>query len=211
MAMNRFDGGRSTRGRWLSRRATLRWLASAGGAAAAALRLGGRPANAARQDESGPTRAEAEALAKGITDALTSDPDRLDEWVAEDVVGHIPLAPDGAGKGLAGLKEKASVIIAAISDAEITVDGLAVDGETVAAHGEIHGTHDGPLADLPATGARVRAQYVIFTRIADGKVVEYWYQLDILGALQQLDLYAIPEGDDAGDGETPEPTPEDGY
>jgi SnoaL-like polyketide cyclase len=56
-----------------------------------------------------------------------------------------------------------------MSDAEITVDGLAIDGDKIVAHGELHGTHDGALAELAATGTRVRVQYVIFTRIDDGK------------------------------------------
>jgi predicted ester cyclase len=109
------------------------------------------------------------------------------------VVGHIPLQPDGAEKGLDGLKHYASSIIDAISDAEITVEGLAIDGDKIVAHGELHGTHDGVLALLPATGKQVRVQYVIFTRIDQGKVVEYWYQLDILGALTQLGLFSIDD------------------
>jgi len=196
MASNRFDGDPSPRGRWLTRRTAVRWLGGLG-AAAAALRLGPRPADAARQGESGPSRAEAEDLARGIADGLSADPDLLDEWVAEDVVGHVPLAPDGSGKGLTGLKEKAALVIAAIPDAEITVDGLAVDGAWVTAHGQIHGTHEGTLADLPASGKSVRVQYVIFTRVEGGKVAEYWYQLDVLGALQQLDLFSLDEVDDA--------------
>jgi predicted ester cyclase len=163
------------------------------GTAAAAFRFGQRPAGAALQENATLSRAEAETLAHGVASALTSDPDRLDQWVAADVVGHIPLQPDGAEKGLEGLKHYASSIIDAISDAEITVEGLAIDGDQIVAHGELHGTHDGALALLPATGKQVRVQYVIFTRIDQGKVAEYWYQLDILGALTQLGLFSIDD------------------
>ncbi|MEA2582557.1 MAG: hypothetical protein QOF33_642 [Thermomicrobiales bacterium] len=181
-----------------TRRTALRWIGIAG-TAAASLRLGTRPAGAALQNGAGLSRPEATVLAEGIADALTSDPERLDEWVAEDVIGHVPLAPEGAGKGLAGLKHKASVIIDAIPDAKITVDDLAIDGNMVVAHGEIYGTHTGSLAVIPATGKKVRVQYVIFTRVVDGKVAEYWYQLDVLGALQQLELFALDQiADDDG-------------
>lgn len=178
-----------------TRRGVLRWIGLVS-SAAALVRVGTRPTIASAQNESGLSRSDATALAEGIASALTSDPNRLDEWVAEDVIGHVPLAPDGAGKGLAGLKHKASVIIEAIPDAHITVDDLAVDGDWVVAHGEIVGTHTGSLAVISATGKKVRVQYVIFTRIVDRKVAEYWYQLDVLGALHQLDLFSIDQGED---------------
>jgi predicted ester cyclase len=178
-----------------TRRSALRWIGLMS-SAAALVRVGTRPAVATAQSNSGLSRSDATTLAEGIAAALTSDPDRLAEWVADDVVGHVPLAPDGAGKGLEGLKHKASVIIEAIPDAHITVDHLAVDGDWVVAHGEIAGTHTRSLAEISATGKKIRVQYVIFTRIVDGKVAEYWYQLDVLGALQQLDLFALDQGED---------------
>jgi predicted ester cyclase len=193
----RFEAITSMLGAGGTRRAALR-AAGLVGATAAALRFGHRPAGAAPGATGDLSRAEAEALAHGVAGALTSDPDRLDEWVAADVVGHIPLQPDGAEKGLEGLKHYASVIIDAISDAEITVEGLAIDGDKIVAHGELHGTHDGTLAILPATGKQVRVQYVIFTRVEYGKIAEYWYQLDVLGALNQLDLFSIDEVSDDG-------------
>lgn len=199
MHTSRFD----TLSRFLSvggtRRVALRWIGQVS-SAAALIGMVSRPANASAQNGDGLSRANATTLAEGIAAALTSDPDQLAEWVADDVVGHVPLAPDGAGKGLAGLKHKASVIIKALPDARITVDDLAVDGDWVVAHGEIAGTHTGSLAEITATGKRLRVQYVIFTRIVDGKVAEYWYQLDVLGALQQLDIFAIDQEDDDNGG-----------
>lgn len=191
------DIGSPVGGRWLSRRAALRRLGIAGAVATAAM-PGARPTGAIRREDAGPSRAEAQVLARGIADALASDPARLGEWVAEDVVGHVPLAPVGSGKGLAGLMAKAAVAVAALPDATITVAGLAVDGETVSARGEIRGTHTGDVAGFPATGESLRIQYVIFTRVVDGKVVEYWYQLDVLGALGQLGLFSF---DIASDGD----------
>lgn len=201
-ATNQPHGGLDARDRWLSRRAAMR--VGGVGAMAAAMGLWARPGAAAGQKESGPTRREAEAIGRGITDALASDPDALEDWVAEDVVGHVPLAPKGSGKGLNGLKAKAAAVIAAFPDAAITVEDLAVDGDRVSAHGEIRGTHDGPLPGFPATGKRVRVQYVIFARVERGKVAEYWYQLDTLGALKQLELFALDGGNEGDAAPTPD-------
>ncbi len=180
-----------------SRRAALRLFGTMT-AAAAMVGVGNRSTSASAQSGSGLTRAEARVLAEGIASALTEDPDRLDEWVTDDVIGHVPLAPEGSGKGLPGLKEKANVIREAIPDAKITVEHFAVDGDTITAHGEIYGNHTGSLVLIQATGKPIRIQYVIFTKIADGKVAEYWYQLDVLGALQQLDMFSLDQLEDDG-------------
>ena len=60
------------------------------------------------------------------------------------------------------------------------------DGEKVAVHFQITGTHTGEFQGIPATGRRMNVQGITILRFRDGKVSERWNQLDQMGLLQQL-------------------------
>src|SRR5258708_2590805 len=63
----------------------------------------------------------------------------------------------------------------ACSDARITVTQLVAEGDTAAEEGVFEGTHDGvlktPMCDIPATGRKIRGEYVSAARYRDGKAV----------------------------------------
>jgi len=52
------------------------------------------------------------------------------------------------------------------------------------------GVHSGNLAGVPATGRPIELRGINMFRVRDGRVVEQWAQLDMLGLLQQIG--AIP-------------------
>ena len=52
------------------------------------------------------------------------------------------------------------------------------------------GVHTAALAGVPATGRSVELRGINMFRVRDGRVVEQWAQLDMLGLLQQIG--AIP-------------------
>jgi predicted ester cyclase len=187
----------------LSRRAALRRV-GVGGVTVAGMALIGERAHRTgvnAQEIGALSREELQALAEGVVAALNADdPDALDRWVAADVVGHVPLAAPGETADLAWVKEKNALGHTALPDAEISLDGVAIDGTLIAAHGRFRGTHRGDSVDLPATGRSVDVGYVIIVRVDGGKVVEYWYQLDTIGALFQLGLFSLEDVDGEGDG-----------
>ena len=53
-----------------------------------------------------------------------------------------------------------------------------------------HGVHSGTLAGVPATSQSIELRGINMFRIKNGRVVEQWAQLDMLGLLQQIG--AIP-------------------
>jgi len=55
-----------------------------------------------------------------------------------------------------------------------------------------HGTNTGPLMGMPATGKQATVTGMDITRMANGKVVEHWGQLDMLGLMQQLGVVPMP-------------------
>jgi steroid delta-isomerase-like uncharacterized protein len=84
----------------------------------------------------------------------------------------------------------AMIWLSAFSDAKLTADTVAVDGDWVAMTGVFTGTHDGTLAgpdgDVPATGRRLEGRCAQVVRFADGKSVEehlYYDQMDVITQL----------------------------
>jgi steroid delta-isomerase-like uncharacterized protein len=63
-------------------------------------------------------------------------------------------------------------------------------GEFVANRITWRGVHSGTLAGVPATGKSIELTGINMFRVEEGRVVEQWAQLDMLGLLQQIQ--AIP-------------------
>jgi steroid delta-isomerase-like uncharacterized protein len=80
----------------------------------------------------------------------------------------------------------------AVPDVQIRVLDLIAEGDKVVARIEATGTHLGEWQGIPPTGKRFTISGMTMRRIADGKIVERWDNLDWLGVMQQLGL--IPAG-----------------
>jgi len=75
---------------------------------------------------------------------------------------------------------------AAFPDRHDKVDFLLAEGDQVWMKFQVHGTHDGSLYGLPATGKRVGVPEIGIAHIADGRWQDSWYFGDELGMLLQL-------------------------
>lgn len=83
-------------------------------------------------------------------------------------------------------KEFVRAQLAALGNLHLTILNLLGEGDQVAIHWRIDGTHKGDFLGVAATGKLVTFQGIAWLRIADGKIVEdtaYWDKLSIL---QQL-------------------------
>jgi predicted ester cyclase len=96
-----------------------------------------------------------------------------------------PSAPQ-LPTGPEGVKVIATMFRNAFPDYWMTIDQLIVEGDRVVARFIQGGTHQGELFGIPATGKQVEFTEIGILRIADGKVVESWYEVDMLGLMQQL-------------------------
>jgi len=56
-------------------------------------------------------------------------------------------------------------------------------GTETAVRYTLHGTHEGELMGLPASGQRVASDGMVFARFENGKVVERWGVQDMLTLL----------------------------
>ena len=106
-----------------------------------------------------------------------------DEALAPDFIDHLhpELAP-----GPESVKKEVAAFRAAFPDAQITVEQIIGEGDTVAFRFVLHATHQGTFAGFPATGKQVVLTGMDFIRIAGGKIVEVWSSQDTLSFLLQL-------------------------
>lgn len=109
--------------------------------------------------------------------------DLIDELVAPTYVNH---SMPQAGSGAEGVRNTMGMFRAAFPDIRVELDDVIEQGDRVASRGSFVGTHQGDFMGIPATGRSVRVQFIDIWRIEDGKFVENWVQMDMLGLMQQL-------------------------
>jgi steroid delta-isomerase-like uncharacterized protein len=89
-------------------------------------------------------------------------------------------------QGLPAYKHFIAPFFRAFPDIQFTTEDLIAEGDTVAVRRTFRGTHKGSLMGIPPTGKPVTTTMMTFNRIANGKIVEGWNNVDDLGLLQQL-------------------------
>ena len=108
----------------------------------------------------------------------------VDELVSADLATYM------SGWGLLasrmGLKQMIANLRAGFPDLYCTVEDEIREGDKLAAHWTMRGTHRGSYLGNPPTGKQVSSLGIIFAHIAEGKIVENWILIDQMGLLQQL-------------------------
>jgi predicted ester cyclase len=115
----------------------------------------------------------------------------LDEFVAPDFVDHSPSP--GFTPDLEGLKQAYNHFLAASPDGYHIVEDMIAEGDKVMTRVSAYGTQTGELFGIPPTGKQLRMTGIAVHRIANGKIVEHWSELDNLGVMQQLGVVPTPE------------------
>jgi predicted ester cyclase len=105
----------------------------------------------------------------------TGELERLDQYIAADVVHHDRYDPNGA-HGLAGMKKTIARNRELTPDLTITIDDQIAEGSKVATRW---------TATMTQQGKKVSLQGVTIDRFENGKIVEAWRTIDMLGLLQQ--------------------------
>jgi predicted ester cyclase len=113
------------------------------------------------------------------------DDTALDDLVAEDMVNH------AAGpQGREGLKLIVSIIDNDLGPVTVEQHHLIGDGDLVAQHLTLHGTHNAStmplLAGTPASGQPAAWKFIHIWRVADDVIVEHWACRDDMDLLNQV-------------------------
>src|SRR5918997_2332148 len=109
---------------------------------------------------------------------------------SEEFVDHAPLP--GQAPGLDGAKRKWAMYLNAAPDLRVTIEDQVAEDDKVGVRRSYEGTHEGELLGVPATGKQVRVGSISIFRLAEGKIVENWEQLDLLTLMQQLGVIPAP-------------------
>jgi predicted ester cyclase len=95
--------------------------------------------------------------------------------------------------GPEGFKQVMGMFFQAFPDVHETAEDIIAEGDRVAVRGYFTGTHNGEFMNIPATGKQIKVAYIAMYRLENGKVVENWVQMDLLGMMQQLGVIPTPE------------------
>ena len=74
----------------------------------------------------------------------------------------------------------------ALPDFHATVEDQIAEGDLVVTRWSGQGTHQGTHLGIPPTNKQVTVTGIVIEHIVDGKTVEGWVEMDLLGMLQQL-------------------------
>ena len=108
----------------------------------------------------------------------------IDEFIDPNQVDH--AAPPGTPGGLAGAKQTIGMYLTAFPDLHFTVEDMIAEGDKLVARLTVRGTQQGAFMGIPPTGKHVTVTAIDISRMAGGKSVEHWIEMDTLGMMQQL-------------------------
>ena len=117
--------------------------------------------------------------------------DIVDELYAPDFVGYITGLPEPV-RGRQAQKSLVAAFFTAFPNLHETAEELIAEGDKVVIRESYRGTHKGDFLGIPPTGKQVAFTSIDIYRIADGKIVEVWSQIDLLSVLQQLGVVPAP-------------------
>lgn len=123
----------------------------------------------------------------------TGNVDALDEVLAPELVYHQPGAPPD----LQSYKRFFAMFRLACPDMRYTLEDMIAEGDKVVDRLTWHATHQGEFMGIPPTGNTLTVTEIHVNRIAEGRIVERWSEVDRLGLMRQLGLVPSP-GQDEG-------------
>lgn len=114
-----------------------------------------------------------------------------DEILAPDFVEREELPP-GMPPGREGVKLLTTMLRSAFPDFKATIDDIIAEGDKVVLRMTWSGTQKGEWMGVPPTGKSVSFGVIDIIRIAGGKFVEHWGQMDSMAMMQQLGAMPAP-------------------
>jgi predicted ester cyclase len=114
----------------------------------------------------------------------------VDELIGSDFVGH--EMPPGTPRGPVGFKQFYASVRSAFPDLRYTVNDVIAEGDKVLVRWTWQCTHLGEFNGIAPTGKQITVTGMALYRIAAGKCVERWVELNLLGLFQQLGVVPAP-------------------
>jgi steroid delta-isomerase-like uncharacterized protein len=115
----------------------------------------------------------------------------VDELFAPDFVEREELPP-GLPRDREGVKLLTSMLRSAFPDFKAVIEDTLAEGDKVVVRHTWSGTHKGEWMGMPPTGKSISIGVIDIVRVADGKFVEHWGQMDSMGMMVQLGAVPMP-------------------
>lgn len=125
----------------------------------------------------------------------------IDNWNSGSLAAYLELYntdvvlhgfPPGLPPGVQGAKLFYEGLWAAFPNPRLTLDEVMAEGDKVVCRFNMEATHKGEFMGIPPTGKGVKVSGITILRFSDGKCIERWNQVDMLGWLQQLGAIPAP-------------------
>lgn len=133
------------------------------------------------------TTDELKARARRLAEEVFSQGDLgvAGDLVAADYVHNVP--GDTPTPGIAGLAEWVRLMHRTFPDFHVIVEDEIAEGDHVVQRLTVRGTHQRELFGMAPTGRPVEFSAIEINRAGpDGKLLEHWSSVDLLGLLHQL-------------------------
>ena len=120
----------------------------------------------------------------------------LDAWASLDFATMDELfdaayTVNGAPVGAEGVKQAVLALHAALAPVTVTLDDLIAEGDRVVVRWTLRGQHNGLFLGLAPTGKRVHLAGINIYRIAQGRIVSNYEQVNIQNVLHKLDVVPL--------------------
>jgi len=112
------------------------------------------------------------------------DPSVIEATVAPDVVDH--AGTPGQPQGIEGFRSFAALVLGAFPDLDLVIEDCFGAGDRAVARWTATATHAGDLLGIRPTRRQVTMSGIDIARVADGRIVELWAQVDFAGVMAQL-------------------------
>lgn len=117
----------------------------------------------------------------------------VDELTASHYIHHDPDSPTIQTRE--DYKRWVTESRQAFPDLHLTIEDMIAERDQVAVRWTFRGTNTGAIVTpmyIPATGKQVTVTGITISRLAGGKIVEDWHQVDMMSFMQQLGLLPAP-------------------
>ena len=118
----------------------------------------------------------------------------INKFLAEEFDDHNPPPVPGLPPGIEGVRQAFAYALTAFTDFRHEIKDQYAEGDTVITRLVGYGKHTGEFLGCPPTGNDVKMEGIAIHRVADGKIVEHWSQIDGVGLLIQLGAIPPPPG-----------------
>jgi len=145
----------------------------------------------AQADQADQAAGNKQVLHKFIELFQSSKWDDFDQVIATDCVMHYPGGVDVVG--LDALKAGWQVFYGALKDLKFTSLAEISEGDRLIDFLTFEATYTGDYMGQQVSGAPVKYNQVEMMRIKDGKIVEWWVEMDRLWMAQQLGFELKPK------------------